>query len=299
MNYNLLNYIITVAEERNFTRAAKKLYISQPSLSQIIKKEEERLGVLLFDRSETPLLLTNAGNEYVLWARQILQAFDNMDRSIEDFSNNETAVLKIGILPEFSSFILPKPLKKFREENPRSLVQIRELSSNQLEKSLESSELDFIVGLTHRDEYKYKNEILYDEKIVLAVTPEFLPRNIDRKEVDLMEFSEAPFIVMEKDQFLYKVTHHLCERSGFVPKTVVECYNLETAMHMVKAGVGVSIIPDLMVNVVGGLKYYDIEGLTPKSQISIVYQRNRYLPEKAKELINLIKANAEEYNKNI
>ena len=124
MNYNILRYVITVAEERNFTRAAKRLYITQPSLSQTIKNEEERLRVILFDRSSSPLTLTDAGKEYVLWSKQVLSLYENMERRLQDFSTDEVSSLKIGILPEFSSFILSGPLNLFRERNPNSFVQI-------------------------------------------------------------------------------------------------------------------------------------------------------------------------------
>ena len=289
MNYNILRYVITVAEERNFTRAAKRLYITQPSLSQTIKNEEERLGVILFDRSSSPLTLTDAGKEYVLWSKQVLSLYENMERRLQDFSDKEVSSLKIGILPEFSSFILSDPLKLFRERNPNSFVQIVEQSNNDLEKSLEDSKLDFIIGLTHKDKYKYCSEPLYDEKIVLAVTPDFSPQDKDAVEVDLIEFKDAPFVMMEEGQFLYNVTHDLCKKSGFIPRAVVECYNLETALCMVEAGVGVSIVPDLMCKVVGDLKYYNIKGPTPESQISLVYRRDRYITKKTRELIELIK----------
>lgn len=296
MNSNILRYIITVAEEKSFTKAAKKLYIAQPSLSQIIRNEEKKLGIILFDRNCSPIELTDAGHEYVLWARQMISIQENMERRLQDYSSNGISVLKIGILPEFSAFILPAPLKAFREKNSNICVQIRELSSNDLQNSLENSELDFIVGLTHPDTFKYSSEPLYDEQIVLAATPDFIPENRVNSEVDLADFSDAPFVMMEEGQFLYKVTHDLCKRCGFVPKTVVECYNLETAMHMVKAGVGIAIIPDLMASLVVGLHYYHIKGLTPQSQISVVYNRDRCLTREVKELIELIKNNAQWYD---
>ncbi|MEN1760324.1 LysR family transcriptional regulator [Anoxynatronum sibiricum] len=293
MNHNTLRYIIAVADERSFTKAAQKLFIAQPSLSQIIKSEEKKLGITLFDRSCSPIMLTDAGQEYVLWARQVLSIQKNMERRLQDFSQNGISIIRMGILPECSAFILPEPLKAFREKNPNRCVQIRELSSSDLKKSLENAELDFIVGLTHPDTFKYCNEPLYDEQIVLATTHDFLPVDTDVDEVDLASFSEAPFVMMEEGQFLYHVTHDLCKRCGFVPRTVVECYNLETALHMVKAGVGIAVIPDLMALLVEGLHYYKISGPTPASQISVVYPRDRYLPREARELIDLIKWNAE------
>lgn len=288
MNYNILNYIVTIAEEKNFTKAANRLFISQPSLSQIVKKEENRIGVSLFDRSITPIELTEAGKEYLLWAKQILNGFDNMNKSLNDYKENERQILSIGILPEFCAFILANPLKEFRDDNKKILVNIKELSSSDLIKSLEKDEFDFIVGLTHKDKYKYISEPLCDENIVLASS---LNTKLPNKKgvVDLKDLSEEPFIIMDEGQFLYNVTYDLCKNAGFIPKPVVECYNLDTALEMVKAGVGISIVPDLIASIHGDIKYYRINDITPQSQISIVYSRTRYLSKKNKELINLIK----------
>lgn len=293
MNYNILRYIITVAEEKNFTRAAEKLFISQPSLSQIIKKEEDRLGFLLFNRTSNPISLTAGGKEYILWAKQILSLFENMERSLYDFSSKDLPILKLGILPECSSFVLPKPLSTFRQNNPNICVKILELSSNDLKLCLENSEVDFIVGLEHSDDYTYHSDLLYEEELILAIGSDsnFLE---DRESIDLSKCSNIPFVMMEEGQFLYNVTHDLCKKSGFVPKSVVECYNLETAMYMIKSGVGVSIIPDLMSKLVSGLKCYKIETSTPESKISIVYRNDYCLSKKARELIALIKDNVED-----
>lgn len=236
MNSNILRYIITVAEEKNFTNAAKKLYIAQPSLSQIIKSEEKKLGFLLFDRSQSPIAITDAGHQYLLWANQILSLCENMEVSLQHFSTTGVTKIRIGILPECSAFILPSPLKSFRQNNPNIFIQIRELSSNDLKKGLENSKFDFIIGLTHSDTFNYQNEPLYDEKIVLAINSDVFTVDKDIEEVDLADFSDIPFVMMEEEQFLYNIAHALCKNNGFVPKVAVECYNLETAMHMVKAG---------------------------------------------------------------
>lgn len=289
MNYQLLKYIVTVAEEESFTKAAKKLFISQPSLSQIIKSEEERIGMPLFDRKSNPISLTNLGRRYILWAKQILELFNNMEKSLQDARVNESFLLEIAILPELTSLMLPEALKIFRKKYPKGLVKIYELSSNELKASLEDLDLDFVIGLTHPDKFTYTNIALYDETIVLASNLDYQPYLSEDGKVNLAEFSDLPFIMMEEGQFLYNTSHTLCKRAGFVPKTIVECYNLETAMHLIKAGVGISIIPDLMIHLVGDLNYYNLEGIMPKSQISITYKNDQYLSDKAKELIDIIR----------
>lgn len=294
MNYNILRYVLAVAEEKNFTRAAKKLYISQPSLSQIIKSEEEKLGFLLFDRSTSPIELTDGGREYILWAQNILSIHEKMNRRLQCFSSNKAPVIRLGILPECSTFILASPLKLFLEKNPDAFVQINELSSNDLHASLENRELDFIIGLTHTDTYKYCNEPLYNENIVIATSSQYPLINENTREIDLAQLSDTPFVTMNKNQFLFNLTHDLCNRNGFVPKTVVECYNLETAISMVQFGVGVSLMPDLICNIMGGLDYFQIKDETPKSQISIVYAKDICLDNSSQQLINLIKNNINE-----
>lgn len=291
MNSNILNYIITVVDEKSFTNAAKKLYISQPSLSQIIKREEKKLGIVIFDRNQNPISVTDAGQEYVLWARQILSLYKKMGNRLRDFSTNEASFLQIGILPEFSAFILSEPLRHFREKNPKTFIKIHELNSNDLLEKLEDSKIDFIIGLTHPDTNNFYSEPLYDEDIVLAGTEKFIPFHKDRESIDLANYSDAPFVIMSQGQFLYNVTHTLCKKSGFVPNSVVQCDNLETAIHIIKAEIGIALLPDLICDVVGGLNYYHLEGQKQRSQISIVYERDNYLVREAKELIELIKEN--------
>ncbi len=293
MNYNRLKYIVTLAETGNFTEAAKKLFIAQPSLSQIIKNEENNLGIIIFDRTKSPITLTDAGIEYVHWAKQILFLYENMEKRINDYADSRLNIIRIGILPEFSAFILPKPIKQF---NPNCLIKIKEYSSNDLKARLENGEFDFIIGLSHPDTYKYTNIRLYNERIVLAMANGFNGNREGKLEVDLKDYEDVPFIIMEEGQFLYKVTYDLCKDAGFVPKLAAECYNLETALRLVRAGVGVSIIPDLMTKILNEIIFYNIKGLTPKSEISIVYEKNQYLNKDARKLIKLFKDQSMKYN---
>lgn len=288
MNYNILKYVVAVAEQGSFTRAAQALFVSQPSLSQSIRAEEGKLGVELFDRSGSPPTLTPAGREYVRRARQLLYMQQELERRMEDFSQRKISLLRIGILPEFSHSILPVPLARFTGESSSRLVQINELSSNDLQDSIDSLELDFIVGLAHPDTLKYHSLPLYDEHIVLTMPESMALPQPDRSEVDLADFARYPFVMMAEGQFLYRISHELCRESGFTPQTVVECYNLPTAMYIVRAGVGISLFPDLMLNQVDGLCYYRLRGREPRSQIAIVYPSNRYLTREAGRLIELI-----------
>ncbi|WP_425538614.1 LysR family transcriptional regulator [Microaceticoccus formicicus] len=292
MKFNIYKYVLILAEERNFTKAAKRLYISQPSLSQIIMREEERLGMELFHRQRNSIVPTIIGEEYIKWAELILDIRNKMDKRLQAVSKSETYIINIGILPECSAFILPTPLKQFRELYPNTIVRILELSSNDLEDKLENDGLDFIVGLTHPDAIRFKNIPLYNETIVLAYSKYNPIINDALMEINLSDLEDIPFITMNEGQFLNKVTFNLCKEAGYLPKIVTECYNLETALHMVKAGVGVALIPDLMINLVDGIKGLNLKETKMNSQISIVFQREQYLSRQVLKLIDLIKYNA-------
>ncbi len=291
MTLRIYQYVVTLAEESNFTKAAKKLYISQPSLSQIIRREEERLGFDLFNRTQNIITPTQLGLEYIKWAKIILNLSSKMHNRLECIAFNDTQIINIGILPECSAFILPKPLKQFREKFPNAIIKIVELSSNDLHEKLEDDDLDFIIGLTHPDSLKYISIPLYNEKIVLAMSNNYLSNTKPGTEVNLQSFEHCHFVLMNDGQFLNKVTYQLCQEAGFSPRISTICYNLETALHMVKAGVGVSLIPDLMIRLVEDIDYYPLKDIELKSQISIVYPRSNILSDHAKNLIDFIKKN--------
>ena len=108
MNFNTLRYVVAIAQERSFTLAAKRLHISQPSLSQSIKSLEERLGVILFDRTTIPLETTSAGKEYVEWAQQVLLSKPISIAIISDIRTSGQVQLRVGIPPHRSAFMLPQ-----------------------------------------------------------------------------------------------------------------------------------------------------------------------------------------------
>ena len=119
MDFRELTYISTVADCKSVTAAAKKLYISQPSLSYIISKVEADVGVKLFDRKTNPLSLTYAGKKYVETAKEILRLRDNLRRELTEIGAGETGEINIGIPTERAGYMLPRVAGKFHESFPR------------------------------------------------------------------------------------------------------------------------------------------------------------------------------------
>ncbi|WP_181995657.1 LysR family transcriptional regulator [Clostridium sp. AM58-1XD] len=115
MDFKQLFYIVKVAECQNITKAAKALFVSQPSLSQFISKAEEELGVKIFDRSTNPLTLTYAGRKYIEAARKILDINDNVKKELQDIAGYQKGLINLGIPKERGSYMLPGLMKEFKK----------------------------------------------------------------------------------------------------------------------------------------------------------------------------------------
>ena len=136
MTYKELLYVKTIAEEKSISKASRKLYISQPSLSQAIQRIEESLGTILFKRTNTGLLLTLAGEKYYKMANQILKIYDDFRLEVNDINEMKTGKINIGITMHLSVYVLPIILPKFKEVCPFIDIFVFENNSTELEKLL-------------------------------------------------------------------------------------------------------------------------------------------------------------------
>ena len=144
MNSRQLQYVVTLAEEKNFTKAAKRLIIAQPSLSQYISKLENELGHTLFDRTTTPLRLTVAGELYVEMARRILDMEAQTEKCFNDMQNNQYGRLIIGAAPHRSRCVLAGRIPRLLEKYPNYSIVLREYPYYQMMKSLDNGDIRFV-----------------------------------------------------------------------------------------------------------------------------------------------------------
>ena len=177
MDFRELTYITAVADERSVTEAAKKLYISQPSLSYIISKVEEDLGVKLFDRKTSPISLTYAGEKYVQTAREILRMRDGMRREMNDIGQGGKGRINIGIPTERAGYMLPKVIPVFRRDHPGVEIRLQESRSEEIIRNLMMDKIGFAVLPGEKDDLPpgVIAEYIYSEKIFLIAGPGLIP----------------------------------------------------------------------------------------------------------------------------
>lgn len=245
MELRQLQYALRIAEEHNFSRAAEKLHIAQPSLSQQLSKLEKEIGVLLFQRTTNSVELTYAGSIFVQKAQQIIDMVEQLKQEMEDISEMKKGRLVIGSMPMTGSTILPFVLPVFQSAYPNiELLLIEETSANlEILTSQGQTDLSLLMLPLREDTLVY--DPLLEEKIVLAVPPGHSLASLysKEKEVPVSMLKNEPFIALKKGQGFRQLTKELCERAGFTPQIVFESSNMETIQSLVAAGMGVAFVP--------------------------------------------------------
>ncbi len=267
MDLKQFEYVLTIVEERNFSRAAKKLFISQPSLSQYINRLESQIGFTIFDRSTNPIALTYEGEMYVEAALNILNILDNLNRKIRETSQLKAGRLNLGLTPSKASNPLPAILPVFKQKYPGVELNITEATSFQLENMLLEGKIDLcMINLPIQNKNIDYTPILTEE-LFLAAPPDFYsPHEVIRENsrypmIDLKFLSEESFILMHPEQRIRQLMDSLFISAGIKPKIVMETGSIDTALRLSAGGAGFSFVPESTVRFAGLVKppkYYSI-----------------------------------------
>lgn len=248
MEFRQLQYAIQIAAEKNFSRAAEKLHIAQPSLSQQLSKLEKELGVLLFHRNTNSVELTHAGSLFVEKAQKIIDMAGEIRQEMDDISMLRKGRLMIGSMPITGAHMLPIVLPVFRERYPEIEIVLVEETSANLTLLTAEGRTDLSLLSLPLQEHSLEYDVLIEEEIRLAVPPHH-PSAKDaalHTTVDLARFRNEPFIVLKKGQGLRQTAIDLCLDAGFSPTIVFESSNIETVQSLVAAGMGVAFVPAMV-----------------------------------------------------
>lgn len=259
-----------VAEELHFGRAAEKLGIAQPPLSQQIRRLEAKVGCQLFDRGTRRVELTEAGRALLATARRILLEATNGMEQARRIGRGDAGVLDIGFPATVALAILPKVIRAFRERHPGIELRLSELSTTPQRDALRAGGLD--VGFLREPE---SDSALQMETVMLerfvAVLPATHRLASGRATVPIATLAGEPFVLFRRDigPLLHGRILGLCGQAGFTPRIVQESLEWQTVVSLVRAGLGVSIAPQSVANLrLNGAVY---KTLTPsKVRTSVV-----------------------------
>jgi len=294
MEFRQLQYAIQIANERNFSRAAEKLHIAQPSLSQQLSKLEKELGVLLFKRSTNSVELTHAGDVFVKKAQQIVDMADQLRREMEDIADMRKGRLVVGSLPMTGAHVLPHVLPVFRETYPNIEIVLIEETTRQLEQLTASGGTDVSLLSLPLIEPSLAYLPVIEEGICLAVPPDHPlahPQYRD-KEISVGLLKDEPFVLLKKGQGFRLIAHDLCAAAGFDPRVVFESANIDTVQSLVAAGMGVAFLPKMVARSDWSGRapvYLQLEG-RPTRTLVIAYRKGRYLSNAAEAFISTFRS---------
>ena len=289
MNLNQIKYALTVAEEKNFTLAANKLYISQPSLSKSIKLLEEELGIVIFERN--PVELTYAGEIFIKKAKKILAELNDLEIEISDISSENKSNLIIGIPTHRGYCFIPKILSILHKEFPNCYVKIEEYPTFILKQMLDEDKIDFYLGTENPDNSIYREEHICNEKIFI-VYPKSWNIQCNSDEIDIKDFKDKNFVIFPEQLILGRYIKNICEENGFSLRAIIECHNAETIYSMVNEGLGASFLPELFLKFFPqkeNVCYKQVKNYEHKRAFSIFYKKDKYLIKPAIRFLELFK----------
>ncbi len=303
-------YVYEVYKERSFTKAAQNLYISQPSLSARIKKIEEIIGEPLFDRSTTPLQLTEVGKVYIEAAEEITQIEQRVEKYINDLAGLKTGNLAVGASTLFAAYVVPSLITQFNQKFPDVHIQLIEGNTAELEEMLGSNALDFVIDNYHYDSILYNKELYCEENILLAVPKHFAVneelgmyqlsyKNIKNKNylnqkypaVPLGRFADLPFIMLTQGNDTRTRGDRLCRNVGFKPNIVLEFNQQSTAYMASSTQLGATFISDILVSQLPtfeNLVYYKLDGEEAKRKVFFYYKTHKYKTRVMEEFVRMM-----------
>ena len=303
-------YVYEVYRQRSFTRAARALYISQPSLSQMIRKAEGRIGMTIFDRSTSPIGLTEAGRAYIRAAEQVLQIESDLRRYLDDAEQCITGVLTLGGAMLFTSYVLPPMLSAFSERYPGVELRLHEAPTARLKEQLQEGSLDFAVDNSAFAPAVYAARTFKREQVILAV-PRTLAVNEragryrltardlcsgEAPHAPLALFRDTPFLMLKEGNDTRERAERLCAQAGFSPKIRLQLDQQLAAYTLAGYGLGAAFISDTLALSAPPderLYFYRIDNPDVERSISLFYKRTRVLSAPMRAFLSLLPSDGE------
>lgn len=289
LDFSELHAFVVLAGELHFRKASERLFLSQPALSKKIQRLEEKLKGALFVRSRRRVALTDAGKGFLPKAAKLLQDAEDAVRETQAAIQGRAGSLRIGFGIASVSEIIPRTILRFRRLYPEVELQMREMPSPAQVSSLIEHRLDAGILRMPVTNRRLISIPLFSEHLVLAA-PADAPY---RPKEGINKFRNSGFIFVSPS--VSKLFHDrvlsLCLRAGFTPRVVQEANEILTILHLVRAGVGISLVPRSAVHFkVPGVKFHELGWKEPLWRIGIAWNRNSERLPLISDLVEVVRA---------
>lgn len=307
--FNSMNYIYEVYKERSFSKAAANLYISQPSLSATVKKEEERIGAPIFDRSVSPIQLTECGRHYIKAVEEIMDIQNRFENYMNNLNELKTGQIAIGGSNLFASYVLPPVITSFTQKYPLVKVHLIEADTPQLMDQLFRGSLDIVIDNSSFPENVYQHHLYTKETLLLAVPKSFSSnekaksyrldiedvmkgRHLDEPVscVPLSVFQEDPFIFLRSGNDTRSRAEKICQSQSFIPNVILKLDQQVTAFNICCYGMGITFVSDSLLKHIPNERdcyYYKLEGSYASRNIYFYHKQTKYVTRAMEEFLKI------------
>jgi DNA-binding transcriptional LysR family regulator len=307
INFLNLRYFLVAAEELNFTKAAKRLFISQQSLSSHISKLEQDLDVELFNRT-VPITLTPAGKSFVKSVMKILDLKEQSIKELIDIKDFKRGDLYIGVSHTRGRAFLPEVLPYYKELFPNISLHLLEGNSKELDSALLNGDVDLIVGMLPFNVENVDTVPLCEEEVLMIVPDNILLKHYPldyekvkeklKEAVDINLLKDCPFLMVNTRNRVRIIADEMFNENNITPNIILETENIETVLALSVKGMGITFYPRTLMNnknlvfdkdTFSGINIYHLQYKKSYGILAIGYQKNRYLSQAAKEFIKISK----------
>lgn len=299
LNENDVECFVAILDCKTITKASETLCISQPSLSQRLAKMERDLGVRLFDRKQSKMILTPAGEKYMEYINRSRDLEQQLQNSFAEIRDNDQGVLQIGAPLWKGNQMLPTLMKKLIEKYPDIDCKIYESSSTKLAQMLLAGKIDLSIINEAIHEPSLQQEHLVTENLFLVCRNDHpLAKGMTTSvkypaSINLDQLRQERFILPSKDLYLSELVDDFFSSKKFTPRRVIELKNISTVLELALAGIGFAFVPQMVIesnSASEALAFFHINGFVADWQVSISYKKGHYLSDAAKDFISMVKS---------
>ena len=260
MEIHQLRYFVAISDYGSFSKAAEKCFVSQPALSQQIRKLETEIGHTLIDRLGRRVVLTASGEIFLNHAKSVLDELIEAKKEIEFKVTSGCGKLSIGIIPTLAPFVLSETIQGFMKEYPETNLTVHENTSANLIEMLYSGELDTIYSGAPLDEKQISTELVVTEPLLISTRRNGVPSG-NGKKVTITDYEKTPYIALSDVHCLSGTIKSFCAQHNFKPTISCHTAQLSTVQKLVSDGFGVSLLPKLAASTdtMGTLKYLPLQ----------------------------------------
>jgi DNA-binding transcriptional LysR family regulator len=307
--FEKIDYIYEVYREKSFSKAAKKMFISQPALSKIIRKAETDIGVPIFDRSTIPITLTPEGEKYIEAIKAIYQIESNVKRYFKDLDELKKGTLSLGGSSYFCSFVFPNMISYFKNMYPGIQCDLTEGNVEEMKRGLLQGKLDLVLETGLQEDKYIKNIYWKTEQIILAVPKNYkINKELEAYQISpqaicdqsflsltvpfvpLNMFKDIPFVKMKPGNDMYTRSTQICKDAGFEMKTKIYVDQVMTSLNIASTGLGALFVRSDIVKYLpraDNLFFYKIDHPLATRKINWAVKRGAYLSKAARTFIKL------------